>query len=125
MPPAPARAQFQGSYDYWAEEAALGNQGKVVYYATAVGSTPATNNPNAWIANQWGTFDPGEYDSSDGSADNYANVCPAYVTAGSSTATYFGTALGGAFHNDRRAAGSRAIRCALGGPGRNRGQPDR
>ncbi len=82
--------QYQGSYDYWAEEAALGNQGKVVYYATAVGSTPATNNPNAWIANQWGVFNPGEYDSSNGSADNYANVCPAYVTAGGGPATYSG-----------------------------------
>ena len=81
---------YQGSYDYWAEEAALGNQGKVVYYATAVGSTPATNNPSNWIATQWGTFDPGEYDSSDGSADNYANVCPAYVTAGGGPATYSG-----------------------------------
>jgi hypothetical protein len=83
--------QYQGSYDYWAEEAALGNPGKVVYYATAVGSTPATNNPAAWIANQWGSFDPGEYDSSNGSADNYANVCPAYVTAAGGPATYTGS----------------------------------
>ena len=81
---------YYGSYDYWGEEQTLGNPGKVVYYATAVGSTPATNNPNDWIANQWGVFDPGEYDPSNGSADNYANVCPAYVTAGGGPATYSG-----------------------------------
>jgi hypothetical protein len=89
--PGPDRRQYQGSYDYWAEEAALGNQGKVVYYATAVGSTPATNNPAAWIANQWGSFDPGEYDSTNGSADNYANTCPAYVTAAGGPGTYTGS----------------------------------
>jgi hypothetical protein len=81
---------YQGSYDFWAEEAALGNPGKVVYYATAVGPTPATNNPDDWIATQFGTFNPGEYDATSGSADNYANVCPAYVTAGGGPATYSG-----------------------------------
>ncbi len=71
--------EFQGSYDYWAEEAALGNPGKVVYYATAVGSTPATNDPNKWIANQWGKFDPGLYDATNNTTDNYVNTAPAYV----------------------------------------------
>ncbi len=81
---------FYGSYDYWAEEAALGNPGKVVYYATAVGSTPATNNPNKWLANQWGKFDPGLYDASNGTSDNYQNSCPAYVNAGGGPANYGG-----------------------------------
>jgi hypothetical protein len=82
--------QFYGAYDYWGEEQALGNPGKVVYYATAVGSTPATNNPNAWIANQWGKFDPGLYDSTNGTSDNYTNLAPAYVTAAGGPATYGG-----------------------------------
>jgi hypothetical protein len=83
--------QYQGSYDYWAEEAALGNPGKVVYYATAVGGTAATNNPSKWISNQWGNFNPGEYDSANGTTDNYAKICPAYVTAGGGPATYNGS----------------------------------
>jgi hypothetical protein len=83
--------EYQGSYNYWAQEQTLGNPGKVVYYATAVGSTPATNNPSAWIANQWGTFDPGLYDAANNTTDNYANLAPAYVTAGGATvATYSG-----------------------------------
>jgi hypothetical protein len=71
--------QFQGAYDYWGEEQTLGNPGKVVYYATAVGATPATNDPNKWIANQWYTFNPGIYDSGNSTTDNYSNVAPAYV----------------------------------------------
>ncbi|MGD0769617.1 MAG: polysaccharide lyase family protein [Tepidisphaeraceae bacterium] len=82
--------QYYGAYDYWAEEQSLGNPGKVVYYATAVGSTPATNNPLDWIANQFGTFHPGLYDASNSSTDNYANVCPAYVTAGGGPSKYSG-----------------------------------
>jgi hypothetical protein len=86
----PDQRQYQGSYDYWAEEAALGNQGKIVYYATAVGGTAATNNPNAWISNLWSVFDPGEYDSSNGSADNYNNTAPQYVMNAGGPATYSG-----------------------------------
>jgi autotransporter-associated beta strand protein len=81
---------FYGSYDYWAQEAALGNPGKVVYYATAVGSTPATNDPNKWIANQWQKFDPGLYDAGNGTSDNYNQTAPAYVTAGGGPGTYTG-----------------------------------
>ena len=77
----------------WAEEQTLGNPGKVVYYATAVGSTPATNDPNKWIANQWGKFDPGLYDAANSTSDNYTNIAPTYVTAGGGPATYTG-ALG-------------------------------
>jgi hypothetical protein len=86
--------QFYGSYDYWAEEAALGHNGFVSYNATATTingvAQPATNNPNAWIANQWQTFNPGLYDAANGTSDNYANTAPAYVTAGGGPASYHG-----------------------------------
>ncbi len=81
---------FYGAYDYWKEEQDLGNPGKVVYYATAVGATPATNDPNKWISNQWGKFNPGLYDAANGTSDNYTNIAPAYVTAGGGPATYSG-----------------------------------
>jgi Polysaccharide lyase family 4, domain III/Polysaccharide lyase family 4, domain II/PEP-CTERM motif len=84
--------QYYGAYNFWAEEQALGTPGYVSYYATAVGSTPATNNPNDWIANQWYTFDPGLYDSSNGTTDNYNNTAPAYVTAAGGPASYHGSA---------------------------------
>ena len=71
--------QFQGSYDFWGEEQTLGNPGKVVYYAMPVGATPATNDPNKWIANQWRTFNPGLYDAANSTTDNYSNIAPAYV----------------------------------------------
>ena len=83
--------QYQGSYDFWAEEQTLGTQGKVVYYATSVGATPATNDPNKWIANQWQTFDPGLYDSANGTTDNYNNTAPAYVMAAGGPASYHGS----------------------------------
>ncbi len=81
---------FYGSYDYWAEEQTLGNPGKVVYYGTAVGATPATNDPNKWISNQWGKFNPGMFDATNDTADNYTNIAPAYVTAGGGPANYGG-----------------------------------
>jgi hypothetical protein len=53
--------EFYGNWNYWADFAA--NQGAVVYYATAVGGTPATNDLTKWNYNHWGTsFDPGLYD---------------------------------------------------------------
>ena len=73
---------YSGSYNYWAEmnyPNAPQNDGKVVYYATAVGSTPATNNSNAWIANQWGSFDPALYDPANNTQDLYSTEVPAYV----------------------------------------------
>jgi hypothetical protein len=82
--------QYYGAYDMWAEEQALGTPGKVVYYATSVGATPATTDPNKWIANQWQTFNPGLYDSGNGTTDNYANIAPAYVR----DAAHGGTGLG-------------------------------
>jgi polysaccharide lyase family 4-like protein len=83
--------QYYGAYDFWAEEAALGTPGYVSYYATAVGSTPATNNPNDWIANQWYTFNPGLYDASNGTDDNYSKIAPAYVIAAGGPANYHGS----------------------------------
>ncbi len=71
--------EFYGAYDQWAQEAAMGTPGKVVYYATAVGSTPATNDPNKWMMNQWKTFNPGLYDATNGTSDNYQNTAPSYV----------------------------------------------
>jgi hypothetical protein len=79
--------QYQGEYDFWAEEQTLGNPGKVVYYATAVGSTPATNDPNKWIANQFQTFNPGEYDASNGTTDEYSLTAPAYVRSSANGGT--------------------------------------
>ena len=82
--------QYYGDYDYWAEEQTLGTPGHVVYYATAVGATPATNNPLKWIANQWQKFNPGLYDSSNNTTDEYSKIAPAYVTAGGGPGTYTG-----------------------------------
>ena len=82
---------YQGSYDYWAEEQALGNPGKVVYYATTVGTHAATNDPNKWIANQWQKFDPGMYDAANSTTDNYTNLAPAYVTAAGGPGSYQGS----------------------------------
>jgi hypothetical protein len=66
--------EFWGNWNYWADFAA--NQGAVVYYATAVGSTPATNDLSKWNYAHWGTtFDPGLYagvfSSSDDTTDGY------------------------------------------------------
>jgi hypothetical protein len=88
--------QFYGSYNYWYEEQELGTPGYVSYNATAIGSTPATNNTLDWIANQWGKFDPGIYNAADSTSDGYANGlgpnggAPAYVTAGGGPGTYGG-----------------------------------
>ena len=69
--------EFYGNWNYWADFSA--NSGAVVYYATAVGSTPATNNLLKWNYVQWGVFDPGLYDAGNDSTDNYVNTIPAYV----------------------------------------------
>src|SRR5208282_370538 len=86
--------EYYGAYDFWAEEAALGTPGYVSYNATAttIGGVaePATNNSNDWLATQWSTFDPGLYDSTNDTTDNYNNTCPAYVTAGGGPANYHG-----------------------------------
>jgi len=84
----PDMREYYGGYNYWAEEQAMGTPGTVTYYATAVGSHAATNDPNAWMANQWGSFDPNEWDTADSSNDNYTNLAPAYV---GNPATYHGS----------------------------------
>ncbi len=73
--------QFWGNWNYWADFAA--NKGAVVYYATAVGATPATNDLSKWNYNQWHMFNPNLYsgvdNASDDTTDGYKYVCPAYV----------------------------------------------
>jgi hypothetical protein len=73
--------EYWGNWNYWQDFAA--NQGAVIYYATAVGSHPATNDLSKWNYNQWQTFNPGlyaaVYNPSDQSADGYNYICPSYV----------------------------------------------
>jgi hypothetical protein len=69
--------EYWGTWNYWADFAS--NNGSVVYYATAVGSTGATNNLQKWNYTQWGEFDPGLYDSGNDTTDNYQNTIPSYV----------------------------------------------
>jgi autotransporter-associated beta strand protein len=92
--------QYQGNYNYWQEESNLGHNGYVSYYATAVGSTPATNNPLDWIGNQWGEFNPGIYDPDNNTTDGYTNTNgyvppnstqPSYVATGGGAASYSGS----------------------------------
>jgi autotransporter-associated beta strand protein len=95
----PANNNFLGAYDYWGGLANSPVPGAVVYYATAVGSTPATNNLNAWPFNYWQTFDPALYagvftNGADTTDDGYNYVVEKtapYVDAnGGSPATYKG-----------------------------------
>ncbi|HSU19206.1 MAG TPA: polysaccharide lyase family protein [Acidobacteriaceae bacterium] len=73
--------QYWGNWNYWADFA--GNQGAVNYYATAVGSTPATNDLTQWNYNQWHVFNPGlyggVYSPGDDTTDGYKYICPTYV----------------------------------------------
>ncbi len=73
--------EFWGNWNYWADFAA--NNGAVIYYATPVGSTPATNDLTKWNYVQWQNFNPGlyagVYNSSDDTTDGYKYICPAYV----------------------------------------------
>ena len=69
--------EFYGNWNYWADFAST--NGSVKYYATAVGSTPATNNLQKWNYTQWNSFDPGLYDASNDTTDNYINTIPTYV----------------------------------------------
>ncbi len=83
---------YYGAYSYWADFAAT--KGVATYYATAVGSTPATNDTTEWPMTHWGKtgFDPGLFggyfcnNSSDDTTDGYTCVVPSYV-AGLSGAT--------------------------------------
>ncbi|HKV46510.1 MAG TPA: polysaccharide lyase family protein [Candidatus Acidoferrales bacterium] len=73
--------EFWGNWNYWSDFAA--NSGAVVYYATQVGSTAATNDPAQWNYNQWHVFHPGLYagiyNPSDQTTDGYNYICPSYV----------------------------------------------
>ncbi|WP_176441827.1 choice-of-anchor D domain-containing protein [Granulicella rosea] len=72
---------YQGQFDYWNDFAATA--GKQIYYATAVGTTPATNDPNKINYVQWKTFDPGlyagVYNGSDDTTDGYNYIVPSYI----------------------------------------------
>ena len=66
--------EYWGNWNFWKDFTA--NQGAVVYYATAVGSTPATNDLSKWNYTHWGTsFNPGlfagVFNSSDDTTDGY------------------------------------------------------
>ena len=78
---------YQGQYDYYGALAGSAVPGAVDYYATAVGSTPATNSLANFPMNEWYQFDPNEYagvyNSSDTTQDGYS-----YVVA--NTAPYVG-----------------------------------
>ena len=79
--------EYWGNWNYWADFAA--NSGAVVYYATAVGNIPATNDLSKWNYNQWHNFFPGLYagiyNAADQTTDGYKYICPAYVINCSST----------------------------------------
>ena len=76
---------FYGAYNFWQDFAST--QGVVTYYGTAVGSTPATNDPTKWNYTRWGKngFNPGlfggVYNASDDTTDGYKYVIPSYVAS--------------------------------------------
>ncbi len=74
---------YFGQFDFWNDFAA--SQGLQTYYATAVGTTPATNDLSKINYVQWGTFDPGLfagiYNAADDTTDGYNYVVPSYVGA--------------------------------------------
>jgi len=73
--------EYWGNWNYWADFAA--NNGAVIYYATPVGTIPATNDLMKWNYNQWHSFNPklyaGVYNPADNTTDGYKYICPAYV----------------------------------------------
>jgi hypothetical protein len=73
--------EYWGNWNYWQDFAA--NSGAVIYHATAVGSTPATNDLHKWNYVQWHVFNPGlfagVFNSSDDTTDGYKFICPSYV----------------------------------------------
>jgi hypothetical protein len=92
--------EFFGAYNFWYEEEQLGTPGYVSYNATSVPSAglTATNNPNDWIGVQWYTFNPGIYDSANGTSNGYSaglgpdGGAPAYVMNAGGPANYHGSA---------------------------------
>jgi hypothetical protein len=75
--------EYWGNWNYWADFAS--NNGAVVYYATAVGSTSATNDLSKWNYVHWNTFNPGlfagVFNSSDDTTDGYSQY-PGQTYAG-------------------------------------------
>jgi len=73
--------EYWGNWNYWSDFSA--NRGAVIYYATAVGGIPATNDLSQWNYIQWHAFDPGLYagiyNPADDSTDGYRYIAPAYV----------------------------------------------
>ncbi|HWB87136.1 MAG TPA: polysaccharide lyase family protein [Bryobacteraceae bacterium] len=73
--------EYWGNWNYWADFAST--QGAVIYYATPVGSTPATNDLSKWNYVQWHRFHPGLYagiyNPADDTTDGYKYICPSYV----------------------------------------------
>jgi len=74
---------FYGSFNYWQDFAST--RGAQIYYATAVGSTPATANVNAINYVLWGAFDPGLFGGiakpGDDTTDGYIYDIPSYVAS--------------------------------------------
>ncbi|SNT41418.1 Abnormal spindle-like microcephaly-assoc'd, ASPM-SPD-2-Hydin [Granulicella rosea] len=72
---------YYGAYNFWSDFAA--NKGAQIYYATAVGSTPATNDLSQLNYVQWGAFNPGlyagVYNAADDTTDGYTYIVPSYV----------------------------------------------
>jgi Polysaccharide lyase family 4, domain II/Polysaccharide lyase family 4, domain III len=81
--------EYWGNWNYWADFAA--NQGAVIWYGTAEGSTPATTDLHHWNYTQWQSFDPGLYagiyNPDDDTTDGYMYILPPYVTGGVSEDT--------------------------------------
>ncbi|MGA2886600.1 MAG: polysaccharide lyase family protein [Terracidiphilus sp.] len=75
--------EYWGNWNYWADFAA--NNGAVIWYATAEGSTPATTDLDQWNYTQWQSFDPGLYagiyNSADDTTDGYKYILPSYVSS--------------------------------------------
>lgn len=68
--------EYWGAFNYWQDFAA--NNGAAVYYATAVGSTPATNDLTKWNYTHWNAFNPGLYAGVFNSADDTTDAYSQY-----------------------------------------------
>jgi len=73
--------EYWGNWNYWQDFAAT--NGAPVYFATAVGSTPPTNNLSKWNYAHWQRFNPGlfagVFNSADDTTDGFKYICPSYV----------------------------------------------
>jgi hypothetical protein len=73
--------EYWGNWNYWADFAPT--NGAVIYYATAVGPTPATDDLTKWNYNQWHVFNPGLFagifNPADQTTAGYKYICTVYV----------------------------------------------